>query len=201
MLFSSEQSTIGKRLKRLLDSSMDLLYQKDGVRIPAPEFYMVYTGEWKENYKTELLLSDLLVQQTGTLELKVSVICDPAKESILGEYTSMVKEIESLIADGMQKMPAIETVVSEYRSSRYRISDFLIKRKDVLLMFNRDITLEEIIEVRGREERKKGKIEGKIEGKIMAYHECGLPVKEISMRLSISEQYVESVLENEMLNV
>lgn len=192
---------IAEEYKRLLDGSMDLLYQKDGVMIPAPEFYMVYTGEWKEAYKAELLLSDLLVQQTGALELKVSVIYDPAEESILGEYTSMIKEIESLIADGMQKMTAIETVVSEYRNSRYRISDFLIKRKDVLLMFNRDITLEEIIEVRGREERQKGRMEGKMEGRIMAYHEFGLSVKEIAMRLSISEQHVQSVLENEMLNV
>ena len=75
------------------------------------------------------------------------------------------------------------------RSSRYRISDFLKKRKDVLLMFNRDITLEEIIEVGVREERKKGKI--------MAYHEFGMPVKEIAVRRSVSRQYVQSVLENE----
>ncbi len=44
-------------------------------------------------------------------------------------------------------MIAIETTVSEYQNPEYRISDFLKRRKDVLMMFNRDITLEEIIDI------------------------------------------------------
>ncbi len=44
-------------------------------------------------------------------------------------------------------MIAIETTVSEYQNPEYRISDFLRRRKDVLMMFNRDITLEEIIDI------------------------------------------------------
>ena len=35
----------------------------------------------------------------------------------------------------------------------------------------------------------------------MVYHEFGLSVKDIAKRLSILEQYVQSVLENEMLGV
>ena len=44
-------------------------------------------------------------------------------------------------------MIAIETTVSEYQNPEYRISDFLKRRKDVLIIFNRDITLEEIIDI------------------------------------------------------
>lgn len=69
-------------------------------------------------------------------------------------------------------------------------------------MFNRDITLEEMINVRGREQwdkgRREGILEGKregiLEGKIWAYHDCGLPAKEIAKTLSITEQHVDSVL-------
>ncbi len=52
------------------------------------------------------------------------------------------EKMESLIVDGVPKITAIKMVVSEYQNPRYRISDFLKRRKDVSLMFNRDITLE-----------------------------------------------------------
>ena len=60
------------------------------------------------------------------------------------------------------------------------------RRKDVSLMFNRDITLEEMIDIRGREQWDKGKQEGILEGKIRAYHDCGLPPKEIASGLGNS---------------
>ena len=193
---------IAEEYKRLLSGSMDVLYREGPVAVPAPEFYVIYTGKWKERYETELSLSGLFAQQTGYLELKVHVIYEPEEESILWEYSGMVKKMESLIADGVPKITAIETVVSEYQDPRYRISDFLKRRKDVSLMFNRDITLEEMINVRGREQwdkgRREGILEGRregiLEGKIWAYHDCGLPAKEIAKILSITEQHVDSVL-------
>ena len=49
-------------------------------------------------------------------------------ELLYGHCNLNVKEIESLIADGMQRMTAIEAVVSEYRNSKYRFFDFLKKK-------------------------------------------------------------------------
>ncbi len=115
------------------------------------------------------------------------------------------EKMESLIVDGVPKITAIKMVVSEYQNPRYRISDFLKRRKDVSLMFNRDITLEEMIDIRGREQWDKGKqegiLEGKregiLEGKIRAYHDCGLPPKEIAKILSITEQHVNGILKED----
>ncbi len=71
---------------------MDVLYREGVVTIPAPEFYVAYTGKWKERYETELFLSSLFAQQSGCLELKVHVIYEPKEESILWEYSGMVKK-------------------------------------------------------------------------------------------------------------
>ena len=196
---------IAEEYKRLLSDSMDVLYREGVVTIPAPEFYVAYTGKWKERYETELFLSSLFAQQSGCLELKVHVIYEPKEESILWEYSGMVKKMESLIVDGVPKITAIKMVVSEYQNPRYRISNFLKRRKDVSLMFNRDITLEEMIDIRGREQWDKGKqegiLEGKregiLEGKIRAYHDCGLPPKEIAKILSITEQHVNGILKED----
>lgn len=64
-------------------------------------------------------------------------------------------------------------------------------------MFNRDITLEEMIDIRGREQWDKGKQEGILEGKIRAYHDCCLPPKEIAKILSITEQHVNGILKED----
>lgn len=110
-------------------------------------------------------------------------------------------------------MIAIETIVSEYQNPEYRISDFLKRRKDVLMMFNRDITLEEIIDIRCREAAREAALEGEQRGerrgeqrgeqngKILAYHEFGLSTDQIAERLSVTEDYVQNVLKQKVYNV
>ncbi|MBR5315342.1 MAG: Rpn family recombination-promoting nuclease/putative transposase [Firmicutes bacterium] len=171
---------VAKTYERILDK--ENLSQKGRVMIPAPTFYVLYTGE--ENWeKSRLCLSESYASDPGenTLELVVKIIDlrynidNPIlkrSEKLMG-YSYLLYTIRENRKLGMELGIAISQAVDTCIREDI-LSAFLIKhRSEVGSMLYYDISEERFIEIRVkeaeanalREGRERGRAEGCAEGR------------------------------------
>ncbi len=83
---------VAEEYKRWLGRTGNLrkLHGKTLIKIPAPEFYVVYTGAGI--CPGVLQLRDAFDGSVNTLNLMVDVICDPQSDGVLKEYVAVVKK-------------------------------------------------------------------------------------------------------------
>jgi hypothetical protein len=163
------------------------------MKIPAPELYVVYTGN--DKHEEELKLSSAFETESDFLELKVKVITEKTEEkekskSITKEYIDLVKKLSEAKKMGIK---AMEDVIEEFKNTRYLISDFLERRSDVMSLF----TTEYDPEVEKRvliEEAKEEGMEKERNKIIFNMHTKGLNSKEISSFINADEAVVEKVI-------
>jgi len=82
---------LGESYNRYLHKTEQNYYNDKPVRLPKPEFYMLYTGE-DEHTETELSLADVYWDgDNSSLDLKVKVIRVGEKNTILSQYMKFTK--------------------------------------------------------------------------------------------------------------
>ena len=139
----------------------EVLYGRNLVKFPAPEFYVFYVGREAWSRKTLRLSESFLVEpKENSLELVVNLInlnynkdseILQRSPSLLG-YSKLLYHIqEELSANGGDLKQAIDTAVKACMDEGL-IADFLHKHsKEVTGMLFEEITVEEFAEIRARE--------------------------------------------------
>ena len=171
LVMSECQSTVNRNIpmrclgyvNRTLENlaGREVLYGRNLVKFPAPEFYVFYVGREAWSRKTLRLSESFLVDpKENSLELVVNLINLSYTEtseilqrspSLLG-YSKLLYHIqEELSANGGDLKQAIDTAVKACMDEGL-IADFLHKHsKEVTGMLFEEITVEEFAEIRARE--------------------------------------------------
>ena len=148
------------------------LHKRELVKIPTPEFYMLYNGE-SEIKSDKLLLSSSFKESAKSpfLELKVKVINvrygkHSFKESTaLGGYSYLVYLIDKGIKQGLKRDDAVVNAMNKCIEEDV-LKEFLVKNYGgVIEMFKMEYTTEEIMEVWAEEAEEKGRERGREEGR------------------------------------
>ena len=184
LVMSECQSTINRNIpmrclgyvNRTLENlaGREVLYGRNLVKFPAPEFYLFYVGKEPWDRKTLRLSESFLVDpKENSLELVVNLINLSYTEtseilqrspSLLG-YSKLLYHIqEELGANGGDLKQAIDAAVKACVDEGL-IADFLHKHsKEVTGMLFKEITVEEFAEIRAREAYADGEKAGRAEG-------------------------------------
>ena len=184
LVMSECQSTINRNIpmrclgyvNRTLENlaGREVLYGRNLVKFPAPEFYLFYVGKEPWDRKTLRLSESFLVDpKENSLELVVNLINLSYTEtseilqrspSLLG-YSKLLYHIqEELSANGGDLKQAIDAAVKACMDEGL-IADFLHKHsKEVTGMLFEEITVEEFAEIRAREAYADGEKAGRAEG-------------------------------------
>ena len=201
LVMSECQSTINRNIpmrclgyvNRTLENlaGREVLYGRNLVKFPAPEFYLFYVGKEPWDRKTLRLSESFLVDpKENSLELVVNLINLSYTEtseilqrspSLLG-YSKLLYHIqEELSANGGDLKQAIDAAVKACMDEGL-IADFLHKHsKEVTGILFEEITLEEFAEIRAREAyadgEKAGRAEGRSEGAAQEKREIAKSMK------------------------
>ena len=209
LVMSECQSTINRNIpmrclgyvNRTLENlaGREVLYGRNLVKFPAPEFYLFYVGKEPWDRKTLRLSESFLVDpKENSLELVVNLINLSYTEtseilqrspSLLG-YSKLLYHIqEELSANGGDLKQAIDAAVKACMDEGL-IADFLHKHsKEVTGMLFEEITVEEFAEIRAREAyadgekagydkgEKAGRAEGRSEGAAQEKREIAKSMK------------------------
>ena len=184
LVMSECQSTVNRNIpmrclgyvNRTLENlaGREVLYGRNLVKFPAPEFCLFYVGKEPWDRKTLRLSESFLVDpKENSLELVVNLINLSYTEtseilqrspSLLG-YSKLLYHIqEELSANGGDLKQAIDTAVKACMDEGL-IADFLHKHsKEVTGMLFEEITVEEFAEIRAREAYADGEKAGRAEG-------------------------------------
>jgi len=154
------------------------LYKSGLVKIPAPEFFVVYTG--KGTYPDSMHLSDAFHFPSGSLELTATVIDVKNATGILHEFIQLSQEIDAGVKgmQGQEKINKIGEIVEKYRAPDCLISTFLNEKGDVVDMIHDTLTYHDLLEIKKEEGIEQG-IEQLLKCFITSHGKKGQPQSEI----------------------
>lgn len=138
--------------EKIIMSFKKKLYRDKSVRIPKPEFYIVYTGKipWQRH---ELKLSEaygIATPEDAPLELKVQIICEEEMQntqSTLSCYYNFIRFVKNNTINGKISTDAIKNYVNQFAGSEL-FKKYLEKlnAEEVTKMANYEFDLDEAIE-------------------------------------------------------
>ena len=219
LVMSECQSTVNRNIpmrclgyvNRTLENlaGREVLYGRNLVKFPAPEFYLFYVGKEPWDRKTLRLSESFLVDpKENSLELVVNLINLSYTEtseilqrspSLLG-YSKLLYHIqEELSANGGDLKQAIDAAVKACMDEGL-IADFLHKHsREVTGMLFHEITVEEFAEIRAREAyadgEKAGREEGRSEGAAQKEREIAKNLKNSGIPIDVIAKNTELTLE------
>lgn len=120
------------------------LYSTATIKLPAPEFYMIYTGKQKYN-KEYISISDLFEEQYRSdefLKLNVKVIQKEDEHNILGGYIAFVKKAEELKEAGNKPLEAIKSAIEWCLKNGILIEFIKARRNEVMSLMTEEWTIE-----------------------------------------------------------
>ena len=232
LVMSECQSTINRNIpmrclgyvNRTLENlaGREVLYGRNLVKFPAPEFYLFYVGKEPWDRKTLRLSESFLVDpKENSLELVVNLINLSYTEtseilqrspSLLG-YSKLLYHIqEELSANGGDLKQAIDTAVKACMDEGL-IAGFLHKHsREVTGMLFHEITVEEFAEIRAREAyadgekdgydkgERAGREEGRSEGAAQEkreiaknFKDSGIPIDVIAKNTGLTLEEIEAL--------
>ena len=143
---------IAEEYKRFFSGGRDKsLFKGKLVKIPAPAFYVVYTGTGA--CPASMCLSDAFLLPAGSLELTVKVIDIKNASGILREFIQLTQEIDAGVKGlhGQEKVNKIDAVVEKYKSPGCLLSNFLNEKGDVVDMIHDTLTYYDLLEIKKEE--------------------------------------------------
>ncbi len=180
------------------------LHKRKLVHLPAPEFYVVYTGN--NNYDDELRLSNAFGSDEF-IELKVKVIKEADVHNPLGGYLEFVKIAEKTIdkiikTTGKKRTDVAVFAIAEAIQTcidKGILVDYLKeKEEEIINMYTTELTFEDIENLRREEGLEEGREEGEVLGVIKTYFKVGYQadkiVKEIIDEYNLSQEEANSYL-------
>jgi hypothetical protein len=191
VILIEHQSTINENMplrilnyiQRIYEKSIDpdKLFNEKIIKIPKPEFIVLYNGKAPYPEKHELRLSDAFMDITGlsdnnrlSLELIVQVLNinygqNPKiqqKCETLNNYSMLINKIREYENTGLSLEKSVECAV-KYCLQNNILKDFLIKHgSEVMNMLFLEYNLDDHLEARYREGREEGHKEGHKKGEL-----------------------------------
>lgn len=148
---------VANEYEKIIMSFKKKLYRDKLIRIPKPEFYVVYTGKtpW---YHHELKLSEAYIMATpedASLELKVRIICEEEiqnTQSTLSGYYNFIRFVKNNTIHRKISTDAVKNYINQFAGSEL-FKKYLEKlnAEEVSKMANYEFDLEEALEVRREE--------------------------------------------------
>lgn len=168
------------------------LYSKKLITLPAPEFYVIYTGSSEcSNY---MHLTDAFPKEyrdNAFINLDVKVITDEDKNNILGGYITFVKKAEELKhTPGYTFTDALKETVQWCKQENI-LAGFIKERSEELM----SLMLEEWnMEDALKYSKEEGIEEGTKNGMVYAYYEMNLQTNEIARKVNLTEEEVLEII-------
>ena len=166
-----------RNLEGIMGEEIRKLYRKTLVRIPAPDYYVLYNGTDEVPEKFDLRLSDAFIVPIQGYEFTAHMINinTPHNKELLEKcpalkgYATLVKYARDNKKDGLNNEEAIDRAIERCISEGI-LKDYLMKRraeaKRMFLTEFDEATWEKTIREEEREEgRKEGRKEGREEGR------------------------------------
>ena len=149
--------------KKIFDKEKTNLYGSKKVNMPIPELYVLYTGKKKVKDKV-ISLNKEYFNNKAPIDLKVTVITNAKKNSILYQYIEFSKITDNLIQQHGYKKTTAEKIVNSCIKKNI-LKEYLTNRKkevvDIMgILFDQDI----ITRNYENEIFEEGKAEGRAEG-------------------------------------
>jgi predicted transposase/invertase (TIGR01784 family) len=188
---------ISKVYEKIIDS--DNIYKRELIKIPKPEFIVLYNGIDKYPKEKILKLSDAFEKagmKAPELELSVRVLninkghnlkLERRSKSLAG-YSAFVAKVREFQSAGDSLKKAIEKAVV-YCIGKGILRDYLKQHSsEVVNMLYTEFKLKDFVAVREKEARARGIKEGEASGikKLLALLEKGVPLVDAKRRLGIS---------------
>ena len=188
----------------ILDNSLNI-YGTTKVKLPTPEFILVYTG--KRKFESNVLkLSDSYIHgKEIPLELIVKIITNENQEhSILWEYISFCQKYDSL-KEGMKTKQEIVKALKEtirYCKSHNILKEFLeINGREVEEIIMSIFTQEQATTMVLNEKYNEGRLEGRLEGLssiVWFMNDKGFSVEDISNNTGLSKTEILEYLKKKV---
>ena len=233
VIFFEEQSSLCKNMsirclvyyanliRKFYDENKDgfkkKLYGSTELKIPKPEFYILYIGTNKLTKEIEYLSDHFIEKDNSGIELKVRSIdihySELLKENmqksstllgysyLIQQYHIHMKELKSLQKQEKEKR-ALQMAINDCRERGYLLE--FLDRKEFMLMAQDEFTIRDFIELKEEEARKEKleeRIEGKIEGKIETQrnivknmYQNGMDIEKIVLYTGVPEEEVRRIL-------
>ena len=213
IILTEHQSTVNKnmpvrallyyaeQLKRYLfsdNSRRKKVFQKSLMKLPYPEFYVIFTGNDSEFSDSALQLSDAFaVKDFINVTVKVISQKNLAAHGLLSEYLEFIKILKDNINCKGDRKEAIKETVQTCLASGILINYLNMRKEGIADMLMKEMTIEELIGT-AEENRMEGRMEGMqegIRGVIKLCKQYNIPffdaVKQIAESYSLSENEAE----------
>ena len=146
----------------LNDKNIELT-EKKKVTLPAPELYLVYTGDDKKSIPETLELRDQMFEGKGMVDMTVKVIHSPGN-TIIGQYIAFCKVFNEQVKLYGNKEKAIEETI-RICLEKGILEEFILKhRQEVMSMLATFFDEESQRDLHDRALKEEGREEGREEG-------------------------------------
>ena len=175
------------------------IYKQSLIKIPRPEFIVLYNGTGKYPKEKTLKLSEafeqLGIKKAPELELSVRVLninkghnpkLEQRSKNLAG-YSTFVAKVREFQSSGNPLKEAIEKAVV-YCINKGILRDYLRQNSsEVVNMMTTEFKLKDAIAVAGEEGEARGEVKGM--KKLLALWEKGVPLAEAKRRLGVTRNY------------
>lgn len=170
------------------DKGKDCLYGKRLIKLPTPEFFIIYTGDDERPGVEELRLSDAFFGKPGVeLVVKSYNINKPLtlkdKSHTLDGYSNLVSKVKEFKGNGLNITEAVRKAIDYCIDNQYIQKYLGKKKKEVYDMLYNEVSFEREVEIRCLEEREDGIAVGREEGReevVLNMYNKGLDLNTIS---------------------
>jgi len=150
---------LGESYNRYLHKTEQNYYNDKPVRLPKPEFYMLYTGE-DEHTETELSLADVYWDGDNSfLDLKVKVIRSDEKNTILSQYMKFTKIYREKVRELGRTKDAVIATLKECKEKDI-LKEYIIEHEPevigiMMALYDKD----SYMELYEKQKKKEGSLE------------------------------------------
>lgn len=171
------------------------VYGRKKLRVPSPEFYVIYTGDKKLDKDVLSLREDFFCDPKAQLDLYVKVIHTENKDDIIGQYIIFAHVYDEQIKIHGRNRIAAENAIRICQDNGILKEYLKSRQKEVITMmitlFDQDYVLKAYI----KDEKRESEIKGLIE----AYQELGASCEEAASRIekkyNLDKEEAEEYLE------
>jgi hypothetical protein len=196
---------ISKVYEKIID--LNNIYKRDLIKIPTPEFIVLYNGVDKYPKEKILKLSAAFeqagIKKVPELELSVRVLninkghnpkIEQKSKSLAG-YSAFVAKVREFQSQGRSLKDSVEDAVV-YCINKGILRDYLRQNSsEVVNMLYTEWKWEDAIAVREKEAKARGRVEGEARGeargmkKVFALLEKGISLAEAKRKLGLHKNY------------
>lgn len=212
IILVEHQSTINKnmplriliyyvsQLQQFIDRNDIKVFNRTLVSLPSPEFYVVYTGKKVWNAE-ELKFSDA-IGSSKFIEVRVPIIKEEKKDTVLGGYIYFMKTVHEFLEDGKSLKDAIVKAFHLCKKEGI-LSDYLKGREtEIMSLLEQEYSLEMEMSQLQEEAREIGREEGmrmgEIKGIVESSKEFGRSFEEtltfVASKFSLNKSLAKDII-------